>query len=273
MLEQLDLTLVCPKTEYKNRLPALQRRLHQLQQACWAARLATVIVFEGWDAVGKGEIIRKLSERLEPRGFDLHSIVGPRSHERQLPWLYRFWVKLPRYGHMAIFDRSWYQEVVAGHVDGGMSASQRLRSYEDINAFERGLAEDRYKIIKFFLHIDKAEQGRRLEALQQDERTAWQVQPDDWQRHRLYDTYSVAVEEMLSRSEAEWAPWTLVEATDKRWARIKILRTVIDQLEAALRHHEASVPTPYDDAEITDSEDSEDVDSEDSDSVDSEDED
>lgn len=250
MLEQLDLTLVCSKTEYKRQLPALQRRLHQLQRACWKARLAPVIVFEGWDAVGKGGIIRKLSERLEPRGFDLHSIVAPRSHELQLPWLYRFWVKLPRYGHMAIFDRSWYHEVVLGQVEGSVDAVRRQRQYEDLNGFERDLVEDRYEIIKCFLHIDKAEQGRRLEAMATDERAAWRVQASDWERHRRYDDYRLAVEEMLARSETEWAPWTLVEATDKRWARIKVLQTVSDRLEASLRHHGVDVPAAY---EIEDS--------------------
>ncbi len=258
MLEQLNLTLVCSKTEYKHRLSALQRRLHQLQQACWEARLATVIVFEGWDAVGKGGIIRKLSERLEPRGFDLHSIVEPRTHEQQLPWLCRFWIKLPRYGHMAIFDHSWYQEVVSDQALGGERPNHRQRPYEDINTFERGLAEDRYTIIKFFLHIDKAEQARRLQALAEDEGTAWRVQAEDWERHRSYDLYTLAVEEMLSRSETEWAPWTLVEATDKRWARIKVLRSVIDYLEAALRRHGAAVPPPYEDEAGNDLVDSED---------------
>lgn len=245
MLEQTDLSRSLPKKSYKSRLPSLQNRLHQLQQACWEANLASVLVVEGWDAAGKGSTIRKLTERLEPRGFDVHTTVAARSAEQQLPPLWPFWRKVPDYGHMAIFHRSWYSRVLMERVEG-LEASAAWRAYEDITSFERALADDRYCIVKLFLHIDKKEQRRRLQKLKKAERSTWQVEALAQEPHEKYDAYLVAVEEMLERTETEWAPWTVVEATDKRWARIKVFETVIGHLEDELRKCGHEVPEPFD---------------------------
>ncbi len=242
MLKELDLSRELPKQEYKERLPVLQGRLHQLQRTYWKAGLASLLVFEGWNTAGKGSMIRKMTERLEPRGFDLHTTVAPRTVETHLPWMWRFWNRLPCYGHMGIFHRSWHGQVLIERVDGGGEPENRHRRCDDIVSFERTLAADRYEIVKFFLHIDKQEQEVRLRRLAKDPRNAWKVRAQEWDRHARYEAYLVAMEEILQRTDTEWAPWTVVEATDKRWARIKVFETLIGRLENGLESRGHDVP-------------------------------
>ena len=220
MLEKIDLDKALPKADYKQRAPRLQERLLDLQTACWREKIPSVILFEGWDAAGKGTVIHTLTRRLEPRGFRLYSIQAPRTSETRLPWLWRFWQKLPNYGEMAIFDRSWYGRLLVERVEKLTPKAQWTRGFEDIATFERTIADDGCVIIKFFLHISKAEQKRRFKALESDTMSAWHVQPEDWEHHRKYDKYMAATEEMFSRTETEWGPWTFVDATDKRWSRV-----------------------------------------------------
>jgi polyphosphate kinase 2 (PPK2 family) len=249
MLEALDLSLEVPKADYKSRLPLLQHRLFRLQRPPPQAKLATVIVFEGWDAAGKGTTIRKLTARLEPRNFSLYAIREPRTFETHLPWLWRYWLKVPNWGEMAIFDRSWYGRDIVERVEGLVTEEQWRRSYRDIVGFERTLSDDRYKIIKFFLHISKEEQLRRFESLEADPQTAWKVEEEDWRHHEQYDDYLVAIEDVLERTETEFASWTLVEAMDKYWTRIKIFETLIDRMEEHLTAHDVEVPPGYEDEE------------------------
>ncbi len=234
MLEKVDLARKLSKKEYKRQLPKLQRRLYDLEKAAWDANAATVIVFEGWDAAGKGTSISKLTERLDPRGFKLHPIRGARTYEKMRPWLWRFWLKLPNYGEMAIFDRSWYGRVLVERVEGFTPEAEWRKGYRDIVDFERTIADDGYVIVKFWLHISKREQKRRFKSLEKDPLKNWQVTAEDWEHHRKYDEYLRAVEEMLERTETEWGPWTIVEATDRCWARVKIFSTIIRALEARL---------------------------------------
>ncbi len=234
MLEKIDLTRKLSKEEYKAQLPRLQRRLYDLEKSCWDAKIPTIIVFEGWDAAGKGTSINLLTSRLDPRGFQLYPIREARTFEKQLPWLWRFWLKIPNYGEMAIFDRSWYGRVLVERVEGLTPVREWRKGYRDIVDFERTLADDGCVIIKFFLHIGKKEQKRRFKKLEKDPLKSWHVQPEDWEHHRKYKEYLVATEEMLERTDTEWGPWTIVEATDRRWARIKIFQTIIQRLEEAL---------------------------------------
>ena len=168
MLEALDLSKKLPKSEYRKRLPHLQRRLLHLQRTAWEAELATVIVIEGWGASGKGKVIDKLTQKLEPRGFSLHVIREPRTVETHLPWMWRFWVRIPNWGEMAIFDRSWYWRVVRERLENGVSDHEVAQAYRDIIDFERALTDDRYLILKFFLHLSKEEQRRSFEELEAD---------------------------------------------------------------------------------------------------------
>lgn len=214
-------------------MPALQASLYELQLATSELALPSIVVFEGWDAAGKGTCINTLTSRLEPRAFRLHVIQEPRTHELHMPWLYRFWQRIPSYGQMALFDRSWYRRVLEERVERITPKSEWQKAYRDISDFERTLADDGYAIVKLFLHISKKEQDKRFCKLESHPLTRWQVQKSDWRRHKQYDKYLVAVEEMLERTESEWGPWTIVEATDRYWTRIAVFETIIRALKAA----------------------------------------
>jgi polyphosphate kinase 2 (PPK2 family) len=242
VLEKIDLTQKLPKAEYKALKPQLQRRLYDLQKTCWDAKIPSITVFEGWDAAGKGTAINLLTSRLDPRGFKLHPIQAPRTYETLLPWLWRFWLKIPNYGEMAIFDRSWYGRVLVERVEELTPVQEWRKGYRDVVDFERTLADDGTVIIKFLLHISKKEQKRRFKKLEKDPLKSWHVQPEDWEHHGKYNQYLVAYEEMLERTDTEWGPWTIVEATDKRWARVKIFRTIIYRLEQALLERGFELP-------------------------------
>jgi polyphosphate kinase 2 (PPK2 family) len=242
MLEKVDLTKKLSKANYKARMPQLRQRLYDLQKACWDANIPSVIIFEGWDAAGKGTSIGTLTRRLDPRGFKLYAIRAPRTYETHMPWLWRFWQKLPNYGEMGIFDRSWYGRVLVERVEGLTPPEKWRKAYRDIVNFERTIADDGYVIIKFFLHISKEEQRQRFRKLEQDPLESWHVQPEDWDHHRKYDDYLIAIEEMLERTDTEWGPWTIVEATDRRWTRVKIFETIIQRLEEALQARDWPLP-------------------------------
>ena len=244
MLEKVDLTKKLSRKEYKTRIRGLRNRLYDLQKAAWDAGIPTIILFECWDAAGKGTSINVLTRRLDPRGFKLYSIQAPRTTELHMPWLWRFWLKLPSRGQMAILDRSWYGRVLVERVEGLTPEQAWRQAYVDIVNFERTLADDGHVLVKFFLHISKKEQARRFHKLEKDPLEAWHVQPEDWEHHRKYDAYLAAIEEMLERTETEWGPWTIVEATNRYWARVKIFETIICRLEEALGRDDQPLPPP-----------------------------
>ena len=234
MLEKIDLSRKISKKEYKEKMPILRNHLYALQKASWDARIPVIIVFEGWDAAGKGTSIQGLTERLDPRGFKLHPIRAARTYEKKHPWLWRFWLKIPACGEWAIFDRSWYGRVLVERVENLIPEGEWRLAYRDIVDFEESLADDGYLIIKFFMHISPEEQRRRFENLSQDPLNAWHVLPEDWEHHRQYDQWLLAYEEAFERTDSEDAPWTIVEATDRRFTQVKIFETIIAALEARL---------------------------------------
>jgi polyphosphate kinase 2 (PPK2 family) len=234
MLETIDLGKSIEKKEFKRIYPELQDRLYNAQKASWDANVPVVILFEGWDAAGKGTSIQALTSPLDPRGFKLYPIRAARTYEKKRPWLWRFWAKLPARGEWAIFDRSWYGRVLVERMENLIPESDWRRGYRDIVDFERTIADDGEIIIKFFLHISKQEQKRRFEKLIKDPLTAWHVAPEDWEHHRRYDDWFQAYEEMFEHTETEWAPWTIVEATDRRFTQVKIFQTIIHTLEERL---------------------------------------
>jgi polyphosphate kinase 2 (PPK2 family) len=234
VLEKVDLSAKVSKKHFKRVMPALQNRLFEVQKASWDARIPVVILFEGWDAAGKGTSIQKLTSPLDPRGYKLYPIRAARTYEKKRPWLWRFWTRLPARGEWAIFDRSWYGRVMVERVEKLVPETEWRRAYRDIVDFERTLADDGTLIIKFFLHISKAEQKRRFNKLAKDPLTAWHVAPEDWEHHYRYDDWLLAYEEAFERTETEWGPWTIVEATDRRYTWLKIYRTVIGSLETRL---------------------------------------
>lgn len=235
MLELVDLSRKLSKDEYRERLPGLRRRLLELQQACWKARIPSLLVFEGWDASGKGPTIRRLTERLEPRGFEVHYLTDrPRTYELDLPWMWRFWLTVPRYGAMAIYDRSWYRRGLVERLDGGADDLRWHRILRDVADFERTLADDGYVVVKFFFHISGPEQTKRYKKWRKDPSLSWMVDEKEWIAPDRYDECFPLIEEMLQATEAEWGPWVLVPATDKCWRRVTVFETLIRRLEEAL---------------------------------------
>lgn len=247
MLDFVHLEQTLSKDEYRSRLPAVQMRLLQLQRVLREARIGTLLIVEGWDAAGKGRVIRKLTEPLEPRGFDLVWVREPRSHEHPMPWMWRFWKTLPAYGEIAIYDHSWYWRALVEKQEAAESDDQRdawLDALRDINGFERLLAVDRYCVIKLFLHIDREEQQRRIRRLRNDPDWAWMAEQMDPERHERYDADARLIEEMLQRTESAEAPWRVIAATDHRHAKIRAMETTIERFEQVLRQHRWQIPPP-----------------------------
>ncbi len=236
MLENINLKKKLSREEYKRALPILQQRLYDLEKACWDNGDPTIIVLEGWGASGKGKAVAALSQRLDPRGFRLHSIVPPRTYEQQQPWLWRFWLKVPNRGEMLIFDHSWYGRVLEERVEQTIPEKLWRQAYRDILDFERMLADDGTTILKFFFHIGKKEQKKRLRATEADPLEAWRVTSDDWAHYKKYDDYLAATEEMLEQTDSEYAPWVIVEATSGAYARNKVFEAIIAALENRLGH-------------------------------------
>ena len=234
MLDKIDLNRKIDKKTYQHIMPELENRLFDVQKASWDARIPVVILFEGWDAAGKGTSIQKLTSPIDPRGYKLYPIRAARTYEKKHPWLWRFWLKTPARGEWAIFDRSWYGRVLVERVENLIPESEWRRAYRDISDFERTLADDGTLIIKYFLHISKQEQKRRFNKLTKDPLTAWHVTPEDWEHHYRYEDWVLAYEEAFERTESEWGPWTIVEATDRRFTWVKIYQTIITGLEERL---------------------------------------
>jgi polyphosphate kinase 2 (PPK2 family) len=234
VLENINLDRDLSRKEYKKILPALQRRLYDLEKTCWDNGVPTIVLFEGWDASGKGSTISTLTQRLDPRGFKLYPITPPRTYEQQRPWLWRFWLKVPNRGEMVIFDSSWYGQVIEGRVAQATPTKAVRAAYLDIAEFERMLADDGTVILKFLLHISRKEQRKRFKAIEADPLEAWRITEADWARYKKYDEYLAAMEEMLELTESEFAPWTIVEATSKWYARRKVFQTIIAAMEERL---------------------------------------
>jgi len=234
MLENINLEKKLSREEYKRMLPSLQMRLYELEKACWDNGVPSVIVFEGWDGSGKGSAISALSQRLDPRGFRLHSSQAPRTFEQQYPWLWRFWLKVPSRGEMLIFDHSWYGRMLGERVYRTVTEKEWRRAGRDILDFERMLADDGTSILKFFFHISKKEQKKRFKAMEADPLESWRLSKEDWERQKKYDEYTAVIEEMLEATDTEFAPWVIVEATSTPFACRKVFETVIAALERRL---------------------------------------
>ncbi|HDL17850.1 MAG TPA: phosphate--AMP phosphotransferase, partial [Bacteroidetes bacterium] len=231
MLEKIDLTKKIAKPEYKTIITGLELKLAELQREAKDLKIPVIVVFEGWDAAGKGTMINRLILSIDPRGFTVYPTNPPNEEERLRPFLWRFWSNTPEKGRITIFDRSWYGRVLVERVDKIVKKKDWMVAYDEIKSFERQLVDEGAVIIKFFLHIDKNEQKKRFKKLQNNSSTAWKVTKDDWKHHKQYREYFDAVEDMLAKTDTEYAPWTIVEAHDRHFASVKIFKTIIDAVE------------------------------------------
>lgn len=234
VLNGIDLNKTIEKEEYKKKLVKLQNRLAILHNEMYQKRIPVVIAFEGWDAGGKGGAIKRLTENIDPRGYEVIPTASPNDIERAHHYLWRFWKSMPKAGHLAIFDRTWYGRVMVERIEGFCSENEWKRAYNEINKMEEHLTNSGCIVIKFWLHIDKEEQEKRFKERQETPEKQWKITDEDWRNRAKWDEYENAVDEMILRTSTTYAPWVIVEANSKYFARIKVLETVVNQLEKVL---------------------------------------
>jgi polyphosphate kinase 2 (PPK2 family) len=227
----------------RQELARLEQRLGELQREARTAGVPVVVVFEGLAAAGKGTCINRLTQALDPRGFKVWSIQAPTEEERLRPFLWRFWTKLPPAGAIAIFDRSWYGRVLADRVEHRVARKRWLRAYEQITTFERQLAGAGAVLVKFWLHVDRDVQERRLKRMSQGAE-AWRVTDADWRQHKQHDRYMRAAADMRARTDTSAAPWTVVDGGHRRAARAGVLHALIGALELALAGRISTAGSP-----------------------------
>ncbi len=236
VLSELDLSQKLDKKNYEAQLAKYQARLSELvRDPRFHGKRSLVLVFEGSDAAGKGGSIRRVAASIDARQYQIVPIAAPTEEERAQPYLWRFWRHLPRTGRAAIFDRSWYGRVLVERVEGFCEEADWLRAYAEINDFEHQMVEAGAIVIKFWLQISADEQLRRFQERQDTEFKRFKITDEDWRNREKWDDYVSAVCDMVDRTSTGLAPWTLVEANDKNFARVKVLKTICERLEQALK--------------------------------------
>jgi AMP-polyphosphate phosphotransferase len=230
ILSQVNLNLSLTPEEYKEQLIRYQVALGELAYQVYTQKRPVLVAFEGWDAGGKGGAIKRITERLDPRGYVVYPIAAPQGEDRTHHYLWRFWHRLPERGQIAVFDRSWYGRVMVERIEGFCNEAAWKRAYREINQFERQLADFGTIIFKFWIQISKEEQLRRFEEREGTPYKSWKLTDEDWRNRGKWDPYEEAVEEMLLKTSTLTAPWTIVEGNNKWWARVKVLRTMVDTL-------------------------------------------
>ncbi|MGY4493025.1 polyphosphate:AMP phosphotransferase [Pseudomonas sp. TE3610] len=235
LLDSLDLSKQLSKDHYQQQLVEEQARLSGLLRDKRMRRHALVAAFEGNDAAGKGGAIRRVAAALDPRQYNIVPIAAPTQDELAQPYLWRFWRQIPARGKFTIFDRSWYGRVLVERVEGLCSDGDWMRAYGEINDFEEQLSNAGVVVVKFWLAIDKQTQLERFQAREEVPFKRFKITEDDWRNRKKWNQYREAVGDMVDRTSTEIAPWTLIEANDKHWARVKVLRTINEALEAAFK--------------------------------------
>jgi polyphosphate:AMP phosphotransferase len=234
VLSSLDLGKKLPKKDYVRKRDELQARLNLLYRQARERKVSTALVFEGWDAGGKGGAIRRITAALDARDYKVIQIAAPSDEEKAHHYLWRFWRHLSRSGRFTIFDRSWYGRVLVERVEGFATELEWRRAYAEINDFERQLVDHGIVLVKFWLHISPEEQARRFQARAEVPFKRWKLTDEDWRNREKRSRYEMAVNDMIERTSTGISPWVLVEGEDKRYARVKVLQSVCDSLERAL---------------------------------------
>lgn len=235
VLDAVDLSKSLSKSVYKKELADLQKRMALLHSELYKRRIPVVVGFEGWDAGGKGGAIHRLTKTMDPRGYEVVPTSAPNDIEKAHHYLWRFWNHMPKAGHVAIFDRTWYGRVMVERIEGFCSRDEWQRAYNEINRMEAQLADAGAIVLKFWLHIDKDEQKKRFEERMEDPNKQWKITDEDWRNREKWDEYVKAVDEMILRTSTTYAPWIIVEGNDKLYARIKVLQTVVEAIEKRLK--------------------------------------
>jgi polyphosphate kinase 2 (PPK2 family) len=234
-LAKVDLGQSVEREEYSTQLDELQNEIHKQVHQIYTERQPVVVVYEGWDAAGKGGNIKRLTQSMDPRGYEVIPIAAPNEVEKQHHYLWRFWRAVPKAGHVAIFDRSWYGRVLVERVEGLCTRTEWRRAYREINEFEEQLLNAGTLLFKFWLHIDKDEQLRRFQEREKDPAKHWKITDEDWRNRERWDDYDAAVKDMLRQTSTDAAPWTVVESNSKYYARLKALRMVVEGLRGRLK--------------------------------------
>jgi len=239
MLETIDLTRALDRDAYVREVTRRQIQLRELGYQIYLQKRPVVVAFEGWDAGGKGGAIKRITEKLDPRGYVVYPIAAPQGEDKTRHYLYRFWRRLPERGQIAIFDRSWYGRVLVERVEGFAQEEEWKRAFKEINSFERQLRDFGMILAKFWIHISQEEQFRRFEERKAIGYKAWKLTEEDWRNREKWSVYEEAVEEMLVKTSTKTAPWCLVEGNDKYWARVKVLSRLVEILSAELNYKPA----------------------------------
>lgn len=235
VLGKLDMTKQLDKKPYRNQLAEQQARLSRLCRTALKQKISTILVFEGPDAAGKGGAVRRITAPLDARNYQVLPFAAPTDEERAHHYLWRFWRHLSRGGRLTIYDRSWYGRVLVERVEGFADENTWRRAYAEINDFEEQLIEHGIVLVKFWVHITKDEQLARFQAREKIPYKRWKLTEEDWRNREKWEDYEIAVHDMVQHTSTINAPWTLIEGNDKRYARIRTIRTVADRLEERLR--------------------------------------
>lgn len=235
LLAQVDLNLSLSHGEYKQRLREEQIELRQLQLSIHEHHIPILILFEGWDAAGKGGAIKRLTDILDPRSYKVNAFAAPTDEEKSHHYLWRFWRRLPSNGTIGIFDRSWYGRVLVERVEGFATETEWRRAYQEINEFESQLTTDGYVLVKFWLHVSQEKQLERFQERQNDQFKQYKLTEEDWRNREKWPLYEVAVNQAIQRTSTPTAPWTIVAANDKYYARVKVIQTVTDAIRRSLK--------------------------------------
>jgi len=234
ILNRLDLTLALSEKEYEKKLPKYEGKLYRLTNRLHAEGRSMILVFEGADAAGKGGAIRRLTHAMDARDYQVISIAAPTEEERAHPYLWRFWRHLPRQGRLTIYDRSWYGRVLVERVEGFCAPADWQRAYQEINDFEAQLTEFGIILLKFWLAISPEEQLQRFQDREVTPYKQYKITEEDWRNRAKWDFYEAAACDMIEKTSVAAAPWVLVEANNKEWARLKVMKTVVERLEEEL---------------------------------------
>ncbi len=234
-LHSVDLGLKLSKEEYKEELNRLQNKIQKLHGELYRRRIPVILGFEGWDAGGKGGAIKRLTEKMDPRGYQVNPTAAPNDIERAHHYLWRFWKNVPKKGHIAIFDRTWYGRVMVERIEGFCTKEEWKRAYKEINEMEADWVHSGAVVLKFWMQIDKDEQERRFKERMENPEKQWKITEEDWRNREKWDLYEQAVDDMLVHTSTTYAPWIIVEGNDKYYARVKVLQSVVDAIEDRLK--------------------------------------